>query len=227
MGEPGASPAVAPRSNQGTLLALIVGNLLPLFGVLFLGWDLLVTFLIFWLDNVLVGVFAVLKIVLAEGSKNAWGEPATFGDRLGKGFFFVCFYGGFALLHGVAVLAFFGLTAYRKVHGPQFDLGDLMALLPWGVLLTAALVLLVSHGMEFYLDFIRTRAYETATYMGAAGGAFARLVLLQVVLVGGGALAMNLRAPVIALVILVALKTLWELIAYLVKLKYDRPSPSR
>jgi len=38
----------------------------PLVGVLFLGWTLFATLLLFWLENVTVGVFSVLQMLAAR-----------------------------------------------------------------------------------------------------------------------------------------------------------------
>jgi hypothetical protein len=58
------SPEGAERS---VLLALIITNLLPLAGVLFLQWDLLAILLFYWLESLVRGAFAPLRAVLHSG----------------------------------------------------------------------------------------------------------------------------------------------------------------
>ena len=54
-------------SSYGALVALIVANLIPLVGVLFLGWSVWNILVIYWLENGIVGVFNVLKMSTAAG----------------------------------------------------------------------------------------------------------------------------------------------------------------
>ena len=52
-------------SSYGALVALIVANLIPLFGVLFLGWSVWNILVIYWLENGIAGVINVLKMSTA------------------------------------------------------------------------------------------------------------------------------------------------------------------
>ena len=54
-------------SSVGAVVALVVANAIPLFGVLFLGWNVWTILTIYWLENGVVGVFNVLKMAKAAG----------------------------------------------------------------------------------------------------------------------------------------------------------------
>src|SRR4029079_2006820 len=54
-------------SSGGAVVALGVANAIPLFGVLFLGWNVWTILTIYWLENGVVGVFNVLKMSKAAG----------------------------------------------------------------------------------------------------------------------------------------------------------------
>ena len=56
-------------SSYGALIALIVANLIPLVGVLFLGWSVWQILIIYWLENGIVGLFNILKMQKAEGTR--------------------------------------------------------------------------------------------------------------------------------------------------------------
>jgi hypothetical protein len=49
-----------------SLIALVVANAFPIFGVLFLGWTVFPLVLLYWLENVVVGSYNVVKLVLAQ-----------------------------------------------------------------------------------------------------------------------------------------------------------------
>ena len=64
----GSHHRLVPRRLLGrALVALIVANAIPLFGVLFLGWNVWTILIVYWLENGIVGVFNVLKMLRAEG----------------------------------------------------------------------------------------------------------------------------------------------------------------
>jgi membrane-associated PAP2 superfamily phosphatase len=76
-------------SSTGAVVALIVANAIPLVGALFLGWNVWMILIVFWLENGIVGFFNVLKILRAEGPadpKGDWrmnGKPMATVGRAG------------------------------------------------------------------------------------------------------------------------------------------------
>src|SRR4051812_39197593 len=55
---------------------LIAANALPLFGVLFLGWDAFSIVLLYWTENVVIGAINVLKMITCAPDPNllVWGD---------------------------------------------------------------------------------------------------------------------------------------------------------
>src|SRR6185503_10154265 len=78
-------------------------NMVPLFGVLALDWTVFSILLLYWCENVVVGVFNVLRLIFVQPR-----NPVVW---VGKGFlipFFMVHYGGFTFVHGMFVLSMFG-----------------------------------------------------------------------------------------------------------------------
>ena len=48
-----------------SLIVLIAANLVPIYGVVFLGWEVFPLLLLFWLENLIIGMYNVLKMMLA------------------------------------------------------------------------------------------------------------------------------------------------------------------
>lgn len=74
-------------------MVLVLSNLVPLIGVLFFGWDAVFVLALFWIENLFVGAFTVLKMLCV----------VVFNKRfLSIGFclFFVVHYGIFFSGHG-------------------------------------------------------------------------------------------------------------------------------
>jgi hypothetical protein len=49
-----------------SILALIAANIAPLFGVLFFGWDAAAIVLLYWIENLIVGAYNILRMILVK-----------------------------------------------------------------------------------------------------------------------------------------------------------------
>jgi len=181
-----------------SLLVLGLANALPIAGVLLLGWKVFPLVLLYWLENVVVGGFNVGKLLLAQPQ-----EPAYSVGKLFLIPFFVFHFGMFTLVHGVFVFALFGAKSL-----PRFDsLAELPAAirayhLGWGVL-----ALVVSHGLSFYWNYFENGEYRRASLPILMVQPYARLVVLHLAVLFGGWIVLTLGSPLLALLVLVALKT--------------------
>jgi len=181
-----------------SLLVLGLANALPIAGVLLLGWKVFPLVLLYWLENVVVGGFNVGKLLLARPQ-----EPAYSVGKLFLIPFFIFHFGMFTLVHGVFVFALFGAKSL-----PRFDsLAELPAAirayhLGWGVL-----ALVVSHGLSFYWNYFENGEYRRASLPILMMQPYARLVVLHLAVLFGGWIVLTLGSPLLALLVLVALKT--------------------
>lgn len=182
---------------------LLAANAVPLVGVLFLGWTLFATLLLFWVENVIVGVFSVLQLLTARPR-----EPLAWGMKLLMIPFFVFHYGMFTTVHGVFVLSLFG-----DVRSPT-PAAFLHAVQATGVG-AAAGALALSHAVSFVLNYIGSGKYRTAELQVLMFRPYGRVMVLHVVILLGGFLVQLLGSPLPALVLLVLLKTGLDLGAHL------------
>ena len=200
-----------------SLLALGLANALPIAGVLLLGWKVFPLVLLYWLENVVVGGFNVGKLLLARPQ-----EPAYSVGKLFLIPFFIFHFGMFTLLHGVFVFALFGAKTL-----PRFDsLAELPAAirayhLGWGVL-----ALVVSHGLSFYWNYFENGEYRRASLPILMMQPYARLVVLHLAVLFGGWIVLTLGSPLLALLVLVALKTAADVRAHQAE-RYKFMEPAR
>lgn len=200
-----------------TVVFLIAVNLIPLFGVLFLGWSLFSIMVLYWLENGIIGLFNFFKIGLSGGS--AFGLPDSVpGGRAAAGsnpaaglfgrmfsmFFFAIHYGIFWAVHGVFVFALFGGFDSQS-SGSEWS----------GGMTAAAISLLLSHGASFVVNFLGKREYLAVSPQQQMMQPYARVVVLHVTILAGGFLVMVLGTPVAALVLLIILKTAIDVRAHL------------
>lgn len=92
----------------------MISNLIPVIGVLFLGWSVYFIMILFWLENVIIGSFNVLKMLTARGGILPGGlgvSDAVVAIASHARWllipFFIIHYGGFALVHGFFVWMLF------------------------------------------------------------------------------------------------------------------------
>src|SRR5260221_7137200 len=193
---------LAPWWRDISVLALLVANLVPLAGVLFWEWQVLPLMLLFWLENLIIGVYTIARMWLVPG-----------GAGIGLSLFFAFHYGMFCFVHGMIIFAVFGPRA-GGLH-PDTLMGVISAALFRHGLIWAALALVVSHGIYFVRGYLQSRAFETADAGKLMMSPYKRIVVLHVVILIGGFLAQGVGAPVLALALLIALKIMVDLGAHL------------
>lgn len=205
------------------LLALIVANVIPLFGATFWGWEAYNIILLYWAENLAVGFYNILKIAFAK-----MPHPAAHLSKLFLIPFFTVHYGGFTGVHGIFVLAFF------KKEEPPFPSGDAWPCFFVFVQLLlnvmkqayasmstqmrcALLALFLSHGVSFVHNYLIKGEYATASPPKLMASPYGRIVVMHIAILFGGFLTMALGSPLGILFVLIALKTvidvklhLWE-----------------
>ena len=72
-GAPGRTPLAAPpdRAVRWALALAVAQNPLALAGVLFFGWPPGNVFLLFWVENAVLGVCTLVKVLTAQGPRPA------------------------------------------------------------------------------------------------------------------------------------------------------------
>jgi hypothetical protein len=195
-------------SSVGAVAALIVANLIPLVGVLFFGWNVWMILIVYWLENGVVGVFNVLKMLKAEGapgdSSASWtmnGRPVNDVAKAGLIPFFVVHYGIFWVVHGVFV---FMLPVFGSMESDAVDMttGFEPLTIPFAVL-----ALTISHGVSYRFNFVKGGEYRRVSAAGQMFAPYGRLVVLHVTIIIGGMAIAFTGAPAAVVAILVVLKT--------------------
>lgn len=176
---------------------LLAANLVPLVGVLALGWRLPDILLLFWTESAIIGGFTILKML----SKRAWS--ALFYVP-----FFCVHYGLFMSVHLLFLVSLF--LDDGPFATPGADVGATLRAVAWG-----ALALTASHGASFVLHWLRGHEREKLDMKDVMGLPYPRIVVMHLTIIFGAMLAVTLGSPVYALVLLLALKTAVDLQAHL------------
>ena len=221
----------AYRVNSSAIAAvlLVTTNLIPLGGVLWLGWDLLLILALYWAENGVVGVINVLKILMAQGTGTANapisrltinGRPAANLSRVGTAGFFTVHYGLFWVVHGLFVFTFVPAMAGAQFYGPDGapfgEPMDVSLTTPdWPILGVGVVGLAISHGVSFWTNFIGRGEYRTLSPAQLMTQPYGRLAVMHVTIVVGAFVSIFLGTPLGSLLVLVVLKTALDLFFHL------------
>jgi hypothetical protein len=164
-----------------TSFLLIIVNIIPLIGVIFLGWNPFDLVLLYWFENVVIGVYTLLRLLIAKGETGsrltvtASGQELAhpFGHPLGLAGFFSMHYGIFTLVHGIFIFAFFGSST------SLFNLNGLI------VLLTFLVGITTSHGISFLYNFLYKGEYKVYSPWHYFASPYGRIIPIHLTIIFG------------------------------------------
>jgi len=204
--------------RRPSVIALLLANLVPVFGVLFFHWEVFPLMFLFWSENVIVGAFNVLKMLCAAPE-----NPLTWAGKFLFIPFFCLHYGMFTFVHGVFVVVLFGggMKPGADFPSPEIFWHTMQEYhLGWAVLGLA-----ISRAISFATNYIGTGEYRRASLPVLMQQPYGRIVVLHLTILGGGFLVMALHSPLMGLLLLVALKIVFDLRGHFAERKKFAENP--
>ncbi|MGA2853769.1 MAG: DUF6498-containing protein [Verrucomicrobiota bacterium] len=200
--------------RQPSVIALVLANLVPLFGVLIFHWSIFPLMFLFWFENLIIGLFNELRMIVAV--------PFVNGVLPGIPFFCV-HYGIFLAGHLVIIVDLFGggIKQYPLLADPMLNFSwHATAMFLWQIihenhLELAVLCLAISRGTSFVTDYLRCGEYRRTTAQRLFWQPYGRIIVLHIALIGGGILIKASHSPLAGLVLLVVLKIALDLAGHL------------
>lgn len=194
------------QGHRWQLSLLVLVNLLPLLGVLVLDWDVGALVLLYWSENLIIGFYTVLKMLV--------NAPLT---GLGTTVFFVLHYGLFCAVHGMFVVTW--LLDARIDPAPE-DPWPFVLVLPQMLIkvieqvldlvppqwLLAFAALFISHGISFLLNYVLGSERGALTQKQLMAAPYGRIIVLHIAIILGGFAIQAMGQPAVMLVILVLMK---------------------
>lgn len=181
------------------LAALIIANLLPIVGVLWWGWSVFSVMLLFWLENIIVGLLNIPRILFALGDHDE--RQRRFSNRLLVTVFFAFHYGLFTYGHGVFVLSAFG-EGIASDPTPRLALQlVIQQQLQWAVA-----ALFVSHLLSLTINYFMSGEYRRVRVKQMMKQPYSRVLVLHLGIIFGGFLLEKFNGPLLGLVVLIIIK---------------------
>lgn len=192
-----------------TMFLMLLGNVVVLIGVLFFKWEPFLIIFLYWFENIIVGFYNILKMIISKPSienKNYPLQDTPTNPIVLKFFlipFFIIHYGGFTLVHGVFVFVLFG-HFMKETLTPKYLLID-------SGIYFAIITLFISHGILFFVKFIKNDDYKKITLPKLMFTPYKRIIILHLTIIISAFFVFTLKNPILASIILVGLKILAEI----------------
>ena len=185
-----------------SIAVLIAANLLPLIGVLLWEWDVFFLLLLFWCENVIIGVFGIARLIVAGESENAV-------EGLFLPAFFLVHYGGFMFGHFMLLFAMY--SSHAAGAGQAAEPADYYSMAIENLNWIAVIALFVSHGWSFIENYMGKYEYENLRPGAAMALPYRRMMITHVALLVGGFFLIEQGQPLAGLVLLVLLKIVLDM----------------
>ena len=183
--------------NRSTLV-LIFANLIPIIGVLYFNWSLFSLVFIYWLENVVIGLYTAVKMLLHQEEK--------FGPRLFRVAFFSFHYGMFCFVHGQFVVSLFG--------DEQYEIQQAFTIMSDHGLYYALIALIASHGFSFLQNFIGNGEREKQSLSDLMFAPYKRIVVLHLFIIFGALVIQKFGVTELSLILLAVIKIAVDLFAH-------------
>lgn len=201
-------------------IALLLGNLLPIAGVLLWDWDVRSIVTLYWSENLILGAVTLAKLFHLEQFR-----------ALPNMLFFLVHYGAFCGAHGLFIAEFFApAPVLGAVSGGMLEIGEQFPQLgPLGLFVEPALTIFgdastlwwwafcalsVSHGVSFLLNYLGQGEYLQESVGSLMSSPYSRILVLQVTVVLGGLAVTALGSTVYLVVALVVMKIFVDLVIH-------------
>jgi hypothetical protein len=180
-----------------------VANLVPLAGVLLWDWDVFLLLLLFWCENVIIGIFGIARLIVA-------GKTESPVEGLILPVFFLVHYGGFMFGHFMVLFAMYSghVEEAGRLVEPEDYYRVILEELSW----VAVVALFISHAWSFVENYMGQQEHERLTPGQAMALPYRRMMITHVALIAGGFFLAEKGQPLAGLVFLIALKIALDVI---------------
>ena len=217
-GEEAAAEPAMPPPGISSLWVLVAANLVPIAGAVFWDWQVRDVVYLYWIENLVVGAFAILRILAGTpdamqmfAGSGAFRDAAP-GSRLLLGklaviVLFLLHYGAFCVGHRVFLGALFPAPPGAASHTA---LGSLTGLPLDRNALVAIAAIAASHAYSFLRNYLGRGEYRHPDFGEIMTQPYKRIFITQMFILAGGFLVQAFNLPLAALVVFVGLKIAFD-----------------
>ena len=187
--------------------ASLLVDLLPLIAVVFFGWKAVPLVALYWLENLVIGGFTILRMLGTVAGNVLNLAMAVFMVP-----FFTVHYGMFCFGHGIFLRSFAGGEEHVGAFG-----GGPVSLVDWalgtGLYMAWFVGAIIAVNALFYVsDFILRGGYREAQLQAEMFAPYGRIMTLHVAIILGAGLMMAFGQPLLGVLILIMLRVAFGMI---------------
>lgn len=212
-------PDLIARTYRDPLaVVVLLVDLLPIIAVLAFGWGATPLVALYWLENLVIGVFTVLRMIATLAGNFANVFAVLFIVP-----FFTLHYGMFCFGHGVFIQAL-------ATSGSTSGTPDMPGLVNWamqsGQGMVWFMVAIIVINLALYgADYLMKGEFRDANPMVEMFAPYGRIVTLHVAILLGAVLAIAANEPLLGVVFLILLRVVFGVIVSAIRQrKLDRAS---
>ena len=174
-----------------SIFSLVIFNFVPIFGIIYLNWNVGEVIILYWLETIIIGVLNVFKMSLAQGE-----SKLTHLSRIWSILFFILHYGFFNYGHGIFI--FIITKSYFK--------NNLIDILIYG-----GIGLLISHLISFLYNYLLQGEYKKATVYKLMIQPYQRIGITHLTIIFGFFLTNLFKSNLVLPLVLVIIKIIFDL----------------
>jgi hypothetical protein len=187
-------------------LTLLV-DLLPIIAVVFFGWKAVPLVALYWLENLVIGAFTVLRMIGTAANNVLNLAGAAFMVP-----FFTVHYGMFCFGHGIFLRSFAGGEEGSGPFG-----GGPLSLIDWALstgshMIWFVMAIIGVNAIFYVTDFILRGGYREAELGAEMFAPYGRIVTLHVAIILGAGLMLAVGQPLLGVLILIILRVVFGMI---------------
>lgn len=185
------------KSHKLTLPLILIANVIPLIGVLFINWNLAQIVILYWIENIIIGLWNIPRILLAKKS--------PIKSNIILSIFFTIHYSIFCMVHGAFILHLLG----KADPSITTELSASLQLITSGVII-GAITMFFSIGWHFIQTHIQTGEYKNWKNSQAMFHPYPHILIIHIAIIITGIITHLLGSPIALLILLITGKTLLE-----------------
>lgn len=184
-----------------SVILLILVNLIPIFGVFFLKWNSYDIVVLYWVENIVIGICTIPKILFAQVPLKqtqyySSSKVLLYGINIFLVFFFMFHYGMFMFGHSLALQT---LIFPKSSFFLNSDYSGMIAFF---------FALIISHGFSLFTNYFLKGEYKNTNSQKEMLAPYSRIMVMQLTIILG--IIIILIIPDTFIVFFVLLKTLFD-----------------
>lgn len=199
-------PSEVARAYRDPLSWVGLGvDLLPIVAVFAFGWRATPLVALYWLENLVIGAFTILRMI-----GTAIGSVVSLAMALFMVPFFFFHYGMFCFVHGVFLRLFAGGEEGGSTLEP-------VSLINWALNTAPEMIWFVSaiacvSVLYYVFDFLGRAEYKTSNPQLEMFSPYGRIVTLHIAIILGAAVAFSLNEPLLGVLLLILIRVVFGIV---------------